>query len=249
VRHLNELAGVEPVFRRGAVHPGGPHYRLKGTIGPVSIGEDECAVFARLIEAFRPGHGFIIGNAFGFGSVLISKIMEANGGESVVTLDAKCEGDGERCFEVAAELRERMNCRILHNKVGWSPQDIDGAAERDAYDLIFIDGLHRHPQVSRDYLGVRHLAHEESILVWHDYWMLGIPESVALAQRDGFQCLKVNTSCEMVLGTRNAGILGRIRSLYENTEEPRKRLRPWAFFKACHAIATGAAHQYLTRGR
>ena len=245
VGHLAALGGVEKVFARGAVHRGGPHYRLKGTVGPVSIGEDECLVLGRAIEAFRPRHCFIIGNAFGFSSVLIAKMMEGCGGESVVTLDAKCEGDGERCFGVAAELGKRMGCGILTNKVGWSPRDIDAAAERAAYDLIFIDGLHRHPQVTEDYVGVKHLAHEESILVWHDYWMLGIWQSVARAERDGFRCVKVNTSCEMVLGTRSEAVVGRIRGLYENIEEPRRRLRPVAFLRACQAMASGAARRYL----
>ncbi len=237
---LDKIAGLERVLPHGAVHPGGPHYRLRGSVGPISIGEDECAVFARVIERFAPADCFIVGNAFGLSSVFISKMMEANGGRSVVTLDAKCEGDGDRCFDIAARLRDEMACTILTNKVGWSPQDIDSAAERDAYDLIFLDGLHRHPQVSKDFHGVKHLAHDETILCWHDYWMPGIPQSVAEAQRDGFECIKINCSCEIVLGTRSHSVFETISEMFDNVETPQPRRRILAFLRICHAVATGA---------
>ena len=190
VSSLQEIARLEPVLRRGMVHPGGPHYRLHGTTGPISIGEDECAVFGRLIAAFRPAHCFLIGNAFGMSSVFIAKMMELHGGESVVTLDDHSEGDGLRCFEMADRLRERMDCGLLVNKCGSSPGDIRWAAGRDAVDLIFIDGEHRHPQVTRDFQGVQELVREHTIVCWHDYWMPGIPESVAEAER-----IKIKYGC------------------------------------------------------
>lgn len=248
VRNLDDIVRLETVFRRGAVHAGGPHYRLRGTLGPISIGEDECIVFGRLIKELRPVNCFIIGNGFGLSSVFISKMMEMHGGKSVITLDAKCEGDGDLCFEVAARLRDSLQCRILTNRYGWSPQDIDRAADAEAYDLIFIDGLHRHPQASMDFQGVRHLAHRDTIICWHDYWMLGIGQSVEEAQRVGYHCLKVNTSCEMVFGTQSEAVHRRIDSLYDNTEEPHKRLRPAAFLKACNALLVGAVRR-LVAGR
>jgi len=235
----DEIAGLERVLPRGAVHPGGPHYRLRGSVGPISIGEDECAVFAKVIERFRPAHCFIVGNAFGLSSVFIAKMMEANGGQTVVTLDAKCEGDGDRCFDTAARLREKMECSILTNKIGWSPQDIDAAADRDAYDLIFLDGLHRHPQVSKDFHGVKHLAGDETILCWHDYWMPGIPQSVAEAIAAGFKCIKINCSCEIVLGTRSNEVFEGIGKMFDNVETPQPRRRVLAFLRIFHAVAVG----------
>jgi predicted O-methyltransferase YrrM len=206
VAGLQEIAGLDCIWKRGIVHRGGPHYRLKGTLGPVSLGEDECLVFGRLVVEFKPSNCFIIGNAFGMSSTFIAKIMEANGGNSVITLDSKSEGDGNRCFETAARLNSLMQCRILKNKSGWSPRDVDQAAESDSYDLIFIDGDHSHPQVSLDFHGVEHLAHEDSILCWHDYWMKGVPESVEEARKAGYRCAKVNSSCEIVFGTRSEGV-------------------------------------------
>src|SRR5207249_6239 len=118
------------------VHRGGPHYRLRGAIGPVSIGEDECAILGKLIARFRPLNCFIIGNGFGLSSAFIAKMMEANGGASVLTFDSKAEGDGERCFATAEELRLRIDCRILRNEHAVSPQDIERINEGTLYDFI-----------------------------------------------------------------------------------------------------------------
>ena len=249
VTGLDEIAGLDALWPRGAVHRGGPHYRLRGTVGPVSIGMDECRVFGKLIQETRPARCFIIGNAFGLSSVFIAKMMEQCGGQHVVTLDNQSEGDGQRNAAIAQSLTERLECRLLSNRKGESPRDIPRVAGERPYDMILIDGLHRHPQVTRDFLGVREIATDDAVFCWHDYWMLGIPQSVAEAQRCGFHCVKVNSSCEIVLGTRNESVYHRIEALYDNTEPPRKRLRPTAFLKACHAMATGTLSTWRARTR
>ena len=228
---LESIVGLERIWKGGVVHRGGAHYRLRGSVGPVSIGEDECLILGKLIARLRPSNCFIIGNGFGLSSAFIAKMMEANGGESVITLDNKWEGDGECCFETAEELRIRMDCRILQNKYGVSPQDIDRAIENVSYNLIFIDGDHSHPQVTNDFHGVQHLTCEGSILCWHDYWLPGVPESVEEAQRSGFRCVKVNSSCEMVFGTRDEAVFGIIGSLFEGAETPTRRRHPLARLK------------------
>jgi predicted O-methyltransferase YrrM len=247
VRNLDQISGLDRVWTQGVVHRGGPHYRLKGTLGPVSLGEDECIVFGRLVREFKPRNCFIIGNAFGMSSVFIAKTMEQNGGQSVITLDSKSEGEGERCFQTAAELGRRMGCRILANKAGWSPQDIPNAVESTSYDLIFIDGDHSHPQVTRDLHGVMHLVRDDTILCWHDYWLAGVPESVAEAQKLGVRCVKVNSSCEIVFGTRSAEVFRRIQAVFGTTEEPRKRQRPLAYLKLYAALFQGAVNKYLAK--
>ena len=245
VQNLDEVSGLDMVWRRGVVHLGGPHYRLRGTLGPISLGEDECAIFGRLIEAFQPRNCFIIGNAFGMSSAFIAKMMERNGGASVITLDSQSEGDGSRCFQTAQKISERMNCRILKNKSGWSPQDIGAAVEDEKYDLIFIDGDHSHPQVTKDFEGIQPLVGDETIVCWHDYWMDGIPESVAAAEAEGYRCIKVNSSCEIVFGTKNRAIFDRVGSLFSNTEAPHKRRRPLAYLKLYNALAVGAVKSYV----
>ena len=219
---MNEITRMERIWRRGLNHPGGPHYRIKGMFSPISIGRDEMVIFGRVIEHFRPSNCFIIGNAFGTSSVFIAKMMERCSGRSVVTLDDKSEGNGELCFTTAADLRRRMKADILTNKAGTSPRDVESAAEDESYDLIFIDGEHTHPQVTKDYVAIKPLVHEKSIICWHDYWMPGIPESVVVAEIEGFRCLKLESSCEMVLGTRDPGVHSEIERIFPGAKKPDK---------------------------
>jgi hypothetical protein len=157
-------------------------------------------------------------------------MMEANGGVSVITLDSKVEGDGERCFQTAEELRIGMDCRILRNKHGVSPQDVDKTAESVLYDLVFIDGDHSHPQATNDFYAVRHLLRKDGILCWHDYWLEGVPDSVAEAQRSGYRCTKINTSCEMVFGTMDEAVFREIGKMFDDVEMPTRRVHPLARF-------------------
>jgi predicted O-methyltransferase YrrM len=246
---LESIAGLERIWKRGVVHRGGPHYRLRGTLGPVSIGEDECLILGKLIAHFRPANCFIIGNGFGLSSAFIAKMMEANGGVFVITLDSKEEGDGERCFETAEELRIRMGCRILRNKHGVSPQDISKTGESVGYDLIFIDGDHSHPQATNDFRGVQHLLRKDGILCWHDYWLAGVPDSVSEAQRSGYRCVKVNSSCEMVFGTKDEAVFQEIGALFDNAETPTRRRHPLAQFMLSRSFLWGTIKAHLRARR
>jgi methyltransferase family protein len=194
----------------------------------VSIGEDEALILGKLITRFRPRNCFVIGNGFGLSSVFIAKMMEDNGGVSVITLDSLAEGDGQRCFESAEQLRVRMDCRILQSKQGTSPQDIDRTVESPSYDLVLIDGDHSHPQVINDFRGIQHLLCDRSIVCWHDYWLAGVFECVAEAQRLGYRCVKLNSSSEMAVGTRNDAVFRELSVLFHDAETPRRRSHPWA---------------------
>ena len=231
VSALDDIAGLDKLWHRGIVHSGGPHYRLRGTLGPVSLGEDECLTFGKLIKHFRPKNCFIIGNAFGMSSVFIAKMMEQCGGSSVITLDSMSEGKGQLCSKAAEALRERMNASILVNKVGWSPQDIAQAVDDESYDLIFIDGDHSHPQVTKDFVGIGSIARDDSILCWHDYWMKGVPESVDAAIQAGYLCHKLNTSCEMVFGTKDKAVFKQIKAVFTNMLAFSRSLRASAAFE------------------
>jgi hypothetical protein len=154
------------------------------------------------------------------------------------------EGDGQRCFETAEQLRIWMDCRILHNKQGTSPQDIDTAVESTWCDLILIDGDHSHPQVINDFRGVQHLLREESIVCWHDGWLAGVFESVAEAQRVGYQCVKVNSSCEMVFGTRDDAVFREIGRLFDDAGMPTRRSHPLARLLLTRSFVWGAVKAY-----
>jgi predicted O-methyltransferase YrrM len=222
VRALNEIHNTRLVWPKGLLHPGGPHRKLAGMMFPISIGEDECRLFGNLIEAFRPADCFIIGNAFGLSSCYIAAMMRDHGGRSVVTLDSEQEGDGATCGRIARELAARLELDLLTNVKGRSPEDIGAAAQAESYDLIFIDGAHIHPQVTKDYIGITPYLTEQTVVVWHDYWLSGIHQSVARATAEGMRCLWVPTSCEMVVGTRDPERFERLRALFpQGVENPK----------------------------
>ncbi len=214
VTALDKVARTSLVWPRGLINPGGPHRVLAGTLLPVSIGEDECAVFGRLIERFRPAHTFIVGNAFGFSSCYIADVMSQHGGQSVVTLDSEVEGRGRDCAAVARRLADTLQLNLLRNKKGRSPEDTARAVETDCHDLVFIDGDHRHPQVMRDFEGILPYTDEHTIFVWHDFWMTGIVPCLRLAESRGMKWMGLPTSCEMILGTRDAGIFSELRDMF-----------------------------------
>src|SRR5262245_620255 len=130
-RALDGLASVGFVWSNGLLNPGGPHRRLKGHHFPISIGEDECMVFGKLVQRFRPEHCYIIGNAFCSSSSYIADVMKNNGGKSAVTLDNQSEGAGQRAAAIAQGLTEKLGLTdILRNKKGNSPGDIASTVEQ-----------------------------------------------------------------------------------------------------------------------
>jgi len=214
VSALNEVTDTSLVWPRGLINPGGPHRVLAGTLFPVSIGEDECAVFGTLIERFRPVHTFIVGNAFGFSSSYIADVMRQHGGKSVVTLDSEVEGRGKDCADIARQVADRLELDLLKNKKGQSPQDTALMVETDRHDLVFIDGNHGHPQVTRDFHGILPFTHSATILVWHDFWLPGIIPCLRDAERRGFKWLWLPTSCEMVLGVQDESIFADLQTMF-----------------------------------
>ncbi|MEW6405534.1 MAG: class I SAM-dependent methyltransferase [Chloroflexota bacterium] len=236
VTALDRIAKTSLVWPRGLINPGGPHRVLAGTLFPVSIGEDECAVFGRLIERFCPAHTFIIGNAFGFSSCYIADVMSQHGGQSVVTLDSEVEGRGRDCARVARRLADTLQLGVLKNKKGRSPEDTAWAVEAQCHDLVFIDGDHRHPQVTRDFEGIFPYTDKRTIFVWHDFWMSGIPSCLRVAESHGMRWLGLPTSCEMILGTRDAATFDDLQGMFpqgiENQQPHSLLLAPAILAKA-----------------
>lgn len=222
VKTLGSIAETSFVWREGLLNPGGPHRRLKGHQYPISMGEDECTAFGTLIEALRPETCFIIGNAFGLSSAYIGDVMKNHGGKSVVTLDNQSEGNGQECARVAQALVDKLGISdVVTNVKGSAPQDIARAAGDTKYDLIFIDGLHRHPQVTHDFHGVLPIAHDKSVIVFHDSWIRGVPEAVAEAKLKGYRCLWIPTSCEIILAVRDNDLFAKLQQLFPSAVEDR----------------------------
>jgi predicted O-methyltransferase YrrM len=249
LRALDGVAETSLLWREGLLNPGGPHRRLKGHHYPISIGEDECLVFGKLVEAFRPAHCFIIGNAFGFSSAYIADAMKQAGGKSVVTLDDQSEGDGQRIASIAQRLTDALGVGdVLVNKKGRSPEDIARAVDQPAYELIFIDGLHRHPQVTHDLHGVLPYCPPNGLIVFHDSWIIGVPEAVAEAKKAGFRCLWIPTSCEMIVATRDPERFARLQELFPAGVEDRGR-RSYLYGWTLYARETVGFHLGRLFGR
>ena len=224
VTALEDIAETSLVWPEGLLNRGGPHRRIKGNHYPISIGEDECRVFGKLVERFKPEHCYIIGNAFGFSSAYIADVMKEHGGKSVITLDNQSEGEGQRTAAIAQQLTDKLGLsELLRNKKGSSPQDIPSSTEQDHYELIFIDGLHRHPQVTHDFHGVLPYVADDTVVVFHDSWIIGVPEAVEEAKKAGFRCLWVPTSCEMILATRSPAKFAELQELFPEGVEDRGR--------------------------
>lgn len=249
VSALEDLVETSPVWSNGLVNPGGPHRRLRGHKYPISIGEDECLVFGRLIAALRPLDCYIIGNAFGLSAAYIAEVMRNHGGRSVTTLDNQSEGQGERLAAVAQALTERLELQgLLVNRKGSAPEDIPATATRSNYDLIFIDGLHRHPQVTHDFLGMLPYCRDESVVVFHDSWIVGVPEAASAAKQHGFRCLWVPTSCEMILATRCPDRFTQLQGLFPNGIEDKKHY-PYALGYLLHLREHMSYHLSSLLGR
>ena len=137
----------------------------------------------------------------------------------MVTLDSEVEGRGRDCAAVARRLADALQLSLLKNKKGRSPEDTAWAVETQCHDLVFIDGDHRHPQVMRDFEGILPYTDEHTIFVWHDFWMTGIVPCLRLAERHGMKWLGLPTSCEMILGTRDAAIFADLQSMFPESIE------------------------------
>jgi len=221
---LERVAATSLVWPEGLLNPGGPHRRLDGHLYPISIGDDECLVFGKLIEALRPQHCFIIGNAFGLSSAYIACMMRDHGGRSVTTLDDRSEGEGVLIAEVAQSLAGQLQLdSILENVHGRAPGDIPVAAKQPSYQLIFVDGLHRHPQVTRDFRGMLPYCAADTVIVFHDSWIIGVPEAVREAKERGMYCWWVPTSCEMILVTAKRSLFAELQRLFPQGVEDRGR--------------------------
>ncbi len=219
VAALAVVAPTDLVWPAGLMNPGGPHRRLKGMISPISIGDDECLVFGRIIEGLRPAHVFVIGNAFGFSAAYIGRVMEEHGGVSLVTLDSQSEGDGAKCAQVAQRLADQLGLRLLVSKKGSSPEDVPTAVAAAVHDLVFIDGMHVSPYVTNDLNATLPYANERTVFVWHDYWTNGVSDGVTVARRKGFRCLFLPTSCEMVIGARDPDVFASLQRLFPDANE------------------------------
>ena len=136
-------------------------------------------------------------------------------------MDAETDGDGPQNANVARGLAKRLDVELLRIKKGYSPQDTPGAVEAAQYDLVFIDGNHYSPFVRNDLLGVLPYLRDDSVVVFHDFFLEGVRDGVKAAIDAGLRCLWLPTSCEMVVATRSEQRFNELRALFpDGSDDP-----------------------------
>jgi predicted O-methyltransferase YrrM len=118
------------------------------------------------IAGFAPWQrALIIGNSFGFSTLVIAGLCP---GCYVDAIDAEIEGS-ENCLgshlttTIASEHFPGVRLTV-----GYSPQDLPKACRFDAYDFVFIDGLHTNEQLMADFSGVCERREKDSVVYLHD---------------------------------------------------------------------------------
>ena len=144
----------------------------------------EVYFFETLFADFHPQRLLVIGNAFGW-STLLSALLNPNG--KTLAIDAGVEGDYARAGidltnQIAAE--EKLPARV---ELGTSPQDVEGLVKAHlggGVDFAFIDGLHTNEQQEKDYDAVAACGHADTMYVFHDVIDWQVQESFGRSGRD-----------------------------------------------------------------
>jgi predicted O-methyltransferase YrrM len=128
----------------------------------------DILVFQWVAEIAPWRKALVIGNAFGFSTLLLASLCP---GCSVDAIDAEIEGaENQKGSELTRVLAKQHFPGVQLTK-GFSPQDLPGATRFDSYDFIFIDGMHTNEQLLKDYRGIRDLRSDTSVVYCHDVGM------------------------------------------------------------------------------
>lgn len=137
-----------------------------GTGGGVSV--QEVMFFEYLFKGYHPQNIFVVGNAFGWSTVLLALL---NPESKVVAIDACIEGDdNEEGLRLTREIarKEGLDIRVYR---GFSPDDVDTVIADSgitSLDFVFIDGFHSNSQLVKDFDVCSALAGRDCVFVLHD---------------------------------------------------------------------------------
>lgn len=113
-------------------------------------------------------HALVIGNSFGFSTFVIAALSP---GCFVDAIDAEVEGSEN---QLGSEITREISCNYFPKvrlTTGFSPQDLSQACRFDAYDLVFIDGLHTNEQLVADFEAIQGRRSKCSVVYCHDVGM------------------------------------------------------------------------------
>jgi predicted O-methyltransferase YrrM len=183
--------------------------RIKTGLG---FHDTDIELFLKISEKLRARSIFIIGNAFGYSTFVLSEIFN----DAVVdAIDAEVEGkDNKRGSELTRLIASKYypNVRLT---IGFSPQDLAKAVRpglmRDlhGYDLVFVDGLHTDKQQLKDFRGMIPYLSNQTVIVFHDVGLANMRDSLKIIQKEaralGFDTF-IETAKSTVFGL---GVIGR----------------------------------------
>lgn len=112
---------------------------------------------------------FIIGNAFGFSTILLSLMFPQ---AKVIAIDAGCEGkDNMKGIELTNTICKKHNLDAAV-EYGFSPQNTKEVIQKhfgsNKIDLCFIDGLHTNEQLLLDFEESQKYCHTDTLYFMHD---------------------------------------------------------------------------------
>jgi hypothetical protein len=140
--------------------------QVLGTGGGISL--QEVYFLENLFSVYRPKRLFVIGNAFGWSTVLLGLL---NKEAKIVAIDAGVEGSSnDHGTELTNRIlrEEGLPAKVI---VATSPGDVKRVVDAHLggpVDLAFIDGLHTNEQQELDFDAVRACAAPECLYLFHD---------------------------------------------------------------------------------
>src|SRR5207249_4304008 len=140
--------------------------KILSTGGGIAL--QEVYFFECLFAEYQPASILVIGNAFGWSTLLLSLL---NPRARVVALDAGIEGEDT---DFGIDLTNRIakdNGLAVEVVKGSSPQDVEGVVSgrmRQGVDFVFVDGLHTELQQELDYQAAARHRSPDGAFVFHD---------------------------------------------------------------------------------
>lgn len=141
-----------------------------GHVLSISLGVtlSDILVFQWVAEIAPWDRALVIGNAFGFSTLLLAGLCP---GCCVDAIDAEIEGAENQMGSELTRILAKQDFPNVQLTKGFSPQDLPSATRFDSYDFIFIDGMHTNEQLLKDYKGIRNLRSDASVVYFHDIGM------------------------------------------------------------------------------
>jgi predicted O-methyltransferase YrrM len=168
---IRDHAAISRVYgrdeRNGAVNPG-----------------DRRALYY-LIRALRPQHVLEVGTHIGASTLYIAKALIANGSGSITTLDIRDVNSPNAAWSKVGlsmsplNLAEHLRCNEqIDFIVAPAMEYMKSSAER--FDLIFLDGNHRAPDVYQEIYLSLEILRPDGLVLLHDFY----PNGIALFSTD-----------------------------------------------------------------